>query len=455
MDTMYNLQKYYIASGCYMVDRSKPMILAAALGSCVGLAVYDRTTGVGGLIHLLLSEPRSPEDAFQPEKYASTGLPIFLDALTAAGALPENLQACIAGGALVGPVQGVDLELDIGGKTAETVAKFLAARNIPVEKSETGGFFTCMLTLNMQTWACEIEPGGHDKLTPDSHIQLPTKIDVRRVIHDLQPIPQVALKILRLINEDRYELKDLTEEIRKDQVLGARTLKLCNSVMFGSRNRIESLDQALVYIGQKLLIKFVISASVNNFYTQAGTGYSLCKGGIYHHAVGTAIIAEKLAQVTGATPPTLAYTAGLLHDIGKVVLDQYIHSAFPLFYRQVHEEDNNFLAIEKEILGIDHTQVGSELARTWSFPESLIGAINHHHWPENTDQSTELVHIVYLADLLMSRFHSGLEIERLNTDALASRLETIGLSLDGFADIVDLIPGKVLESSPEMALMER
>jgi putative nucleotidyltransferase with HDIG domain len=450
---MHNLQRYHVAAGSYTVDRSKPMVLTAALGTCVGLAVYDRTTGAGGLIHLLLSEPRTPVGAFQPEKYASTGLPLFLDALVAAGAVTENLQACIAGGALVGPVQGVDLELDIGGKTTETVTNFLAARNIPVEKSETGGFFTCRLTLNMQTWQCEIEPGGYDKLSPNQHTQLPATDDVRKAIHDLQPIPQVALKILRLINEDLYELNDLTEEIRKDQVLGARTLKLCNSVMFGSRNRIDSLDQALVYLGQKLLIKFVISASVNNFFTQAGNGYSLCKGGIYHHAVGTAVIAEKLAQVTGKTPPTLAYTAGLLHDIGKVVLDQYIHSAFPLFYRQIHEEDNNFLAIEKEILGIDHTQVGIELARTWSFPESLIEVINYHHWPENAQQNIELVHIVYLADLLMSRFHSGLEIERLNTDALAARLETIGLSLAGFADIVDLIPGKVLDLSTEMTMM--
>ena len=450
---MHNLQKYHVAAGSYTVDHSKPMVLAAALGTCVGLAVYDRTSGVGGLIHLLLSEPHAKGSAFQPEKYASTGLPLFLDALTAAGAVSENLQACIAGGALVGPVQGVDLELDIGGKTAEAVTNFLAACNIPVEKSETGGFFTCRLTLNMKTWECEIEPGGYDKLSPGSHAQLPKTNDVRRAIHDLQPIPQVAMKLLRLINEDRYELKDLTEEIRKDQVLGARTLKLCNSVMFGSRNRIDSLDQALVYLGQKLLIKFVISASVSNFYAQAGSGYSLCKGGIYHHAVGTAAVAEKLAQVTGKTQPTLAYTAGLLHDIGKVVLDQYIHSAFPLFYRQIHKEDRDFIASEKEILGIDHTQVGSELARSWSFPESLIEAINYHHWPENTHQSIELVHIVYLADLLMSRFHSGLEIERLNTDALATRLETVGLSLAGFADIVDLIPGKVLDSSPEMAMM--
>jgi HD-like signal output (HDOD) protein len=119
------------------------------------------------------------------------------------------------------------------------------------------------------------------------------------------------------------------------------------------------------------------------------------------------------------------------------------------------EEENNFSEAEKEILGIDHTQVGSKLARKWSFPESLIDIIRHHHKPEQAARHLELAHVVYLADLLMSRFRSGLELERLNTEALASRMETIGLSINKFADIVDLIPVGVFESSPEMAILQR
>jgi putative nucleotidyltransferase with HDIG domain len=222
--------------------------------------------------------------------------------------------------------------------------------------------------------------------------------------------------------------------------------------MFASRKKIESLDHALVMLGQHLLLKFVISASFNNFFNQSGMGYSLCKGGIYHHAVGTAVIAEKLAVLTGKVEPSLAYTAGLLHDIGKVVLDQYIISGFPLFYRQLNEEGKNFSEVEKQVLGTDHTEVGASLALNWSFPESLVETIRHHHNPEDAQQHDELVHIVYLADLLMSRFHSGLELERLNTDTLATRLETIGLSIAEFPALVDHIPLKVLESSPEFAL---
>lgn len=450
---MHNFQQYHVATGNYYVGKSKPLILKAYLGTCVGVALYDQENGIGGLIHLLLEKPPSRSDCSHPEKYATTGLPIFFEALLGRGAVPENLNAWIAGGALVGPLEGYDLELDIGGRTAERVMKFLAKKRINIKQSETGGFFTCILSLNIQTWECTIEPAGFDKLNSHNVCEIPTTDEINRSMERLQPIPQVALKMLRLYNEDNYDITTLTAEMRKDQVLSARTIKLCNSVFYRSRNKIESVDHALVYLGQKLLIRFVISASINTFYSQVGMGYSLCKGGIYHHAVGTAIIAEKIAGVSGKIDPALAYTGGLLHDIGKVVLDQYIQTAFPFFYRQLYEEKNNFLEAEKTILGIDHNGVGNTLAKQWSFPESLSEVISCHHQPDSAVQYKDLVHIVYLADLLMSRFHSGLELERISTDALAGTLETLGFSIKLFQDIVDMIPVKVFESSPEIALM--
>ena len=448
------MRRKHVAAGSYYVGNAKSMILHAYLGTCVAVALYDSEAGIGGLIHLLLPEPISQAETLHPGKYASIGFPIFLKALYDAGASPEKLKACIAGGALVGPLKNYDLELDIGGRTVERVMQFITDEKIQIEKSETGGFFTCCLSVNMQTWNCCIEPTGIDKLKANKNFKIPKAKEISRAIRDLQPIPQLALKILRMINEDLYEIDALTEEIRKDQVISAKTLKLCNSAIFSSRKKIESLEHAVVMLGQHLLLKFVISASLNNFFSQCGMGYSLCKGGIYHHAIGTAIIVEKLADLTGKISPSLAYTAGLLHDIGKVVLDQYIYADFPLFYRQLNEERKNLIEVEKNVLGIDHTEVGGDLAHSWSLPESLVETIRYHHKPENTVQNTELVHIVYLADLLMSRFHTCLELERLNTEALASRLETIGFSIDRFPDIVDFIPVKSLEASPELALIK-
>jgi putative nucleotidyltransferase with HDIG domain len=451
---MQNQQHSHVAAGSYYVSHCQPLILQSFLGTCVGVALFDAEAQVGGLIHLLLPEPVSRTDNFQPEKYASTGFPLFLKAICIEGATKRRLKAFVAGGALVGPLKDMDLHLDIGGRTVETVLQFLSEENIEVEKSETGGFFTCSMNLNMLNGQCRIEPAPMDLDPTAAELQISSATEIEQAMETIQPIPQVALKILRLIENEEYAITALADEIRKDQVISARTLKLCNSVAFAGTNRVDSLDQALVYLGLRLLVKLVISVSVNEFFSHSGLGYSLCKGGLYHHAVGTAIVAEKLAEYIASVEPGLAYTAGLLHDIGKVVLDQSIASAYPLFYRKLFEEEYNFSEAEKEILGLDHTQVGSKLARKWSFPESLRDIIRHHHAPENATRHPELAHVVYLADLLMSRFHSGLELERLNTRDLAMRMAAIGLSIDKLPEIVDLIPIGVFESSPESAILQ-
>lgn len=452
---MPNLQHYHVASGSYSISRQKPLVLEAYLGTCVGVALSDEKSRVGGLIHLLLPEPISLASSFQPEKYASTGFPIFLRALYEEGASKNNLRAHIAGGALVGPIASADLELDIGGRTVDTVMSYLKEEKIQIEEAETGGFFTSCLSLNLNNWQCSIEPAGSDRLALESEVHVPAVEEIEQSIEGIQPIPQVALKILRLIDEEEYDIKALTKEIRKDQVISAKTLKLCNSVVFAGTNKIESLDHALIYIGLQALVKLVISASVDNYFNHVSSGYSLCKGGLFHHAIGTAIISEKLAELTGVVKPGLAYTAGLLHDIGKVVLDQHVGSAYPLFYRKLNEEKSSLSDTEKSVLGIDHTEIGRDLARKWSFPQSLIDVIRYHHKPEAAADNLELAHTVYLADLLMSRFNTGLELERLDTETLASRLKTIGLSVERFPDVVDMMPVGVFESSPELALRQK
>ena len=449
---MISLPRHHVASGSYYVGNSEALVLEAYLGTCVGVALYDPEARIGGLSHLLLPEALSSTSCFEPQKYAASGLPICLNELEEAGAEKSRLRAYIAGGALVGPLDDRDLALDIGGRTVEIVQNILTEAGIWVEKTETGGFFTCCLSLNMETGECAIQPAGEDRLKTDSEVYAPTTDDINKVISELKPIPQVALKIMRMVDDENLEINELSDEIRKDQVISARTLSLCNSVMFSGRNKIESIDHALVYVGLDLFIKLIIASSLNNFYGQSEKGYSLCKGGLYHHAVGCAMIAETIAGLTKLVQPAIAYTAGLLHDIGKVVLDQYVSTGYPLFYRHLNDHQYQFIEAEREILGTDHTEIGSRLAGIWDLPESLAKAIRHHHCPEKDNEFTELTHIVYLADLLMSRFHTGLELERLGTANLVNRLEAIGLKTEDLPNIIDLIPMKVFDASPEKAL---
>ena len=444
---MFGISKYHVAAGSYYASGKEQKLLQAFLGTCVGVTLYDKTARVGGLIHILLPEPVSSEGSLFPEKYASTAMPIFIQALCDAGADKKNLSAVIAGGALVGPIDERDLALDIGGRSVDVVRQFLSREHIPVERSETGGFFTCCLSLDLVTGETRIDPAGHERYEPDRPADIPSREEINRAIQTLKPIPQVALKILRLVGKDDYDIDEIAEEVRKDQVISAKTLQLCNSAMFSMRQKVDTLDHALLLIGQHQLIKLVISASVKRLFDPGTQGYSLCKGGLYHHALGTAIIAEKLAQRTGKAQPGVAYTAGLLHDIGKVVLDQYITPAYPLFYRNVAEKHLSFQEAEKRILGIDHTEVGRELAEKWGFPDSLVSAICHHHVPENDPQHRILSHVLYLADLLMERFQAGLELEQTPTGKIRDRLAEIGIPLSQLPELVDAIPEGVFTAT--------
>lgn len=438
------MKKIIVASGSYVVGRKKTAILQAYLGTCVGVVIYDPDENIGGLIHLLLPKQSSPESTYEPVKYASTGLPIFLNALCEAGAKRENMKAVVAGGAIVGPISEWDFHLDIGGRTLEVVKTILAHEGIEIQKLEAGGFLTNKFSLNMSNWEYSIDPGLREILPHSYVLPPPEPNEVIRTIEHIQPIPQVAMKILRMIDEGNFSFKDLSKEIRHDQVICARTLKLCNSVFYPKVKKIDSIDHALVFLGQELFARLVISAVIEDFFGHHNQGYSLCMGGIYHHAVGAAIISERIAKLTKKVSPGLAYTSGLLHDIGKVVLDQYIASASPFFYREF-QKGVDFLALENKYLGTSHTEVGSQLANKWCFPDALVDTILHHHYPENSTQNTDLTHVVYIADLLMSRFHAGFELEHLNTDSLSSRLERIGLSISDFQVIVDLIPTQAFE----------
>ena len=141
----------------------------------------------------------------------------------------------------------------------------------------------------------------------------------------------------------------------------------------------------------------------------------------------------------------------MLHDIGKVVLDQHIASAYPLFYRKLNREDELSTIVEKDIFGIDHTVIGSKLADMWGFPESLKDSIAYHYEPEKAPQHAELVHTVYLADLLMARFNAGLELEGMGGGSVEDRLRRVNLKPEDLAVIVDLIPQALFSADTESA----
>jgi len=437
---MYASRIISVPSGSFQVESTDNVLLQAHLGTCVGLALWDPQSGVSGLYHILLPEPFSENGGGDPLKYAQSGLPIFLQAILEAGARKERLQAVVAGGALVGHVTMGDLELDIGGRTTTRVMNFLKEEGIPVRESETRGYFSCRLELYTGS-----DPQVYIKptvnLDPDYSIPRPVREpELLEAIKRVRPIPQTALRIIRMLNTSTYEMGDLAQEIRSEQVLSARVITLSNSPLLGVGTPVDSVDRALVLLGEKRILQLVLTIYTELFFQDVEQSYSLCKGGLYHHALGTAVVAESLAAHADTHTTDVAYTAGLLHDIGKVVLDQWVAAHHPYFYRLVFGDGRKLVEIEREYFGISHAEAGARLAEAWKLPANLQAVIAHHHDPQQSEQWEPLVRLVYVANLLMSRFQSGLELNNIGDSELEKSLEVLGMTPSRLLQVIGEVP---------------
>jgi len=205
--------------------------------------------------------------------------------------------------------------------------------------------------------------------------------------------------------------------------------------------KIDTLKDAILLLGEDLLVKSIITAAVNTYYNQAGTsGYSVCKGGLFFHAVGVATTAQKITEKADIPSKNTAYTAGLLHDIGKVILDQYITEAAPLLFRNLGQKEASFMDAEKKIFGIAHSETGGFLARKWQFSDALSEVILLHHTPEKSKKHKDLVYTIYLADLLMEKFNAGFDIEKMQTKSFTKALDHLGFTIEDIPELVDAIP---------------
>jgi len=273
------MKKQFVASGTSFVTEQKQESLDAYLGTCVGVTLVDRQANVGGLLHLLLAEATGMDMFYKPESYATTGMPHFLKKLIDAGASQERLEACVAGGALIGPVSEQDLSLDIGGRTAEVVQTYLEDHGIPINESETGGYSGRKMSLDLYHLKTTIQPTWQIERPSMSPFQTDVVFNIDEAIQRVKPIPQVALKVIRMIHQDDCTMKEIGSEIRRDQVITGRVLNLCNSAIMGLKTVVDSIDRALILVGEKRLLQLVVTASVKSLFPQSSQGYSLCKGG--------------------------------------------------------------------------------------------------------------------------------------------------------------------------------
>lgn len=224
---------------------------------------------------------------------------------------------------------------------------------------------------------------------PDSH---PLDALIRR-IDRLHSPPEVARKLLQLLKARDFEIGPVTSCLEKDPALAARILRVVNSPRFGGTVRIGSLRQAVARLGQRSLRLLVLTFSVVEGLSRGTAGKRYSE--IWRHGLSRAAAASRLAAalpVSLSIPAEDAYTAGLLADVGWLVLLQHERLRYaPLL--GTSKSGTDLLSAEQAVFGFDHAMLGARLLEHWGLPANVVRAVAHHHAPQVGSVLDEVVHV--------------------------------------------------------------
>jgi len=236
------------------------------------------------------------------------------------------------------------------------------------------------------------------------------KKQILQTVEDLPPMPQVAQKARQVVSNPDSSFKELAKVIETDQAIAAKVLRMANSAYYGSVGDVSSVRQASVVLGTKTLIELLNLACASGPLSKTLKGYDLEAEDLWKHSLAVASGSRIIAKKRSAELAEDAFSAGLIHDVGKLILDSYIFERREAFERVIQKGTESFLEIEKQVLGFDHAEIASEVCEKWQIPSHLSFAIRHHHDPLQSDEN-ELAYIIHVADItaMMTGIGGGID----------------------------------------------
>ncbi|MCX6059008.1 MAG: HDOD domain-containing protein [Chloroflexi bacterium] len=217
-------------------------------------------------------------------------------------------------------------------------------------------------------------------------------------VTSLRPMPSNVTRIMNEIEKQNVTIDVLVGLIGLDQALAALVLQMSNSVSLGYSRTCSTLNEAIMLIGLGRLKTILLTSSATGIMKRSLSGYRQGAGELWHHSLVTGVASEWLAQALRYPNPEEAYVSGLLHDIGKLLLDQVVLSNYNEIIDLVQKYRMPLWQVEEKLIGIDHAKVGGLIAEHWNFPVVLVDAIRCHHAPSLARANQRLPAIVNLAN---------------------------------------------------------
>jgi putative nucleotidyltransferase with HDIG domain len=256
--------------------------------------------------------------------------------------------------------------------------------------------------------------------------------DLAAGVQDLPSLPAVVMELLNSIEQDDVDISVLARKVSYDQALTAKTLRLANSSSFARQVKVTTIQQAITFLGFQATRNLIMAAAITGCFP-SGRCPGFNDKAFWRHSIATAVCARALARRLRFNQD-YAFTAGLLHDIGRLVLV----SSHPEAYREVIEANganaSGWLQAERAVLGVDHVDAGVALAEHWNFSDTMRQAIAYHHAPD-THGAGFLAAIVHVADAIVHALDMTGEPDEVVPRIANVAWDAMGLSEEAYLDL--------------------
>lgn len=255
-------------------------------------------------------------------------------------------------------------------------------------------------------------------------------------------LPAIAQQLIAVMNRHDSNASEISKVIGLDYALTANVLRAANSAYFGFNKPVSSLTEASFRLGTGFISQIAISSIVYSNVKRSASGYGQTAEDIWRHSAAVAVTSDNLCRLLQIRNAGAVFTAALVHDIGKAVLESWVAENLSDIRRQVEAEKMPFEQAEKAILGMDHSEVGAMVAEHWHFPDELISAIRWHHEPNLASSGQPVVDIVHIADTICMMQGIGLGHDGLSYRPCPQSLERLSVN----SSHIDIVTSQLMDS---------
>lgn len=252
----------------------------------------------------------------------------------------------------------------------------------------------------------------------------------------LPSLPQILFKAQELMSNPMFSFKELASVIATDPGMSLRIMKLANSSYYGLSGKVTSIGHAIALLGSKVVGEIVIMAGSLNLMGSTLKGYGLSSGALWRHSLAVGLGAKIICKKRSPDIANDAFTSGVIHDVGKIMLDLHVFERKEAFEIFLDHSQGALFAAEKHILGFDHSEIGAEICKTWGIPGRLVAAVQYHHYPSQSDKS-DLVYIIHTANVIADMVGIGIDTKGLEAQMEPEAKVFLGLNREDMEKIGD------------------